>query len=35
MARDCAVPCFIIDKGDAVEVSLAKNVQRVAMDGMD
>ncbi|TPW04132.1 MAG: chromosome partitioning protein, ParB family [Alphaproteobacteria bacterium] len=35
IARDFAVPCFIIDEGDAAEASLAENVQRVAMDVMD
>jgi ParB family chromosome partitioning protein len=35
IARDFAVPCQIIESGDASEVSLAENVQRVAMDAMD
>ena len=35
IARDFAVPCQIIESGGASEVSLAENVQRVAMDAMD
>lgn len=35
IARDFAVPCQIIESGGANEVSLAENVQRVAMDAMD
>ncbi len=35
IARDFAVPCQIIESDGASEVSLAENVQRVAMDAMD
>ncbi len=35
IARDFAVPCQIVESDGAGEVSLAENVQRVAMDAMD
>jgi ParB family chromosome partitioning protein len=35
IARDFAVPCQVIETGAASEVSLAENVQRVAMNAMD
>ena len=35
LAKDFPVPCHILDDADALESSLAENVQRVAADAMD
>lgn len=35
IAKDFAVPCRVLDSENAGEMSLAENVQRIAMDAMD